>query len=67
MALTREWLQQRRDELRLQIALNEGAIQMIDHCLAEMSRTDGLPVQEFAELVGGPGAKVEGIYEGENS
>lgn len=65
--ITRQYLEQRIAELRLTIALHNGAIQFAELLLEELAKEErpggngAISAQDFAEMVAGPGAKVEGI------
>ena len=70
MPITAEYLQERIAELRLTIALHNGAIQFAEHLLQQLeeerAETGDLTAEQFAEMVAGPGARVEGITHASN-
>jgi hypothetical protein len=57
MAITRQFLEQQITDMETQVSVFTGAIQFARMLLAEMDKD--MSVQEFAELVAGPGATAD--------
>lgn len=57
MAITRELLQNHIVNLQRQIAAYNGAVEFAQMLVAKLAEEEaGMPVQDFAEMVAGPGA-----------
>ena len=55
MAITRQFLEEQIASLQQQVSVFTGAIQFAEMLLHQME-SDGMPIQEFAEMVAGAGA-----------
>ena len=57
--ITKEFLEGKRAEIQETIAVHNGAVQFIDYLLSVLDGNDGMPIDEFAQMVGGNGATAE--------
>ena len=73
MKITRATLEEHAEKVRAQIAAYTGVLQFIEALYehldapdSESEERDSLTEQELAELVAGPGAKVDGKFPAQN-
>ena len=61
MQISAEYLRNEIAKMQQVVIAHNGAIEFAEHLLSQVENDDGMPVADFAEMVAGNGARVEGI------
>ena len=61
MQITAQYLRDEIAKMQQVVIAHNGAIEFAEHLLSQIESDDGMPVADFAEMIAGNGARVEGI------